>query len=371
MRRNLDLYGKATDSQFGLQHNHMQFQPVIDVAPDGQSAKMRSRALSIMGQWQRYSQWMGGVYENDYVKENGVWKIKHDQVFNTYFVPYTVGWKTVQPRPPPGISKDNPPDAAADAPVRDVPVAVPAAVPLRQPGHGRDGRLDAAGTVSGAGSIVLDIFRALGGSPAEFDFHSFAFTYGWRSSMTDNNTDIDRRAFVAGRSAPPPAWAHCSRAARRRSRRRRVASSARRRAPRFRPRCAGRRRSTSSRPTSATARSRARFRADLNGAFYRVGPDPQYPLHPRDIPFDGEGHVSMFRIKNGRVDYKSRMVRNERWLANDKAGKQLFPIYRNPSMDDPSAKGLSRSTANTHIINHKELPAVAEGRQPARARWTC
>ena len=39
----------------------MQFQPVIDVAPDGQSAKMRSRALSIMGQWQRYSQWMGGV----------------------------------------------------------------------------------------------------------------------------------------------------------------------------------------------------------------------------------------------------------------------------------------------------------------------
>ncbi|HEX5047497.1 MAG TPA: carotenoid oxygenase family protein, partial [Gammaproteobacteria bacterium] len=42
--------------------------------------------------------------------------------------------------------------------------------------------------------------------------------------------------------------------------------------------------------------------SDLNGAFYRVGPDPQYPLHPRDIPFDGEGHVSMFRIKNGRVD---------------------------------------------------------------------
>jgi carotenoid cleavage dioxygenase len=92
---------------------------------------------------------------------------------------------------------------------------------------------------------------------------------------------------------------------------------------------------------------------DLNGAFYRVGPDPQYPLHPRDIPFDGEGHVSMFRIKNGRVDYRSRFVRNERWLANDKAGRELFPIYRNPMQDDPSVKGLSRSTANTHIMNHK------------------
>lgn len=121
VRRNLDLYGKATDSQFGLEHNHMQFQPVIDVAPDGQSAKMRSRALSIMGQWQRYSQWMGGVYENDYVKENGVWKIQHDQVFNTYFVPYTVGWKTVQPRPPPGISKDNPPDAPPSHPFEMYP----------------------------------------------------------------------------------------------------------------------------------------------------------------------------------------------------------------------------------------------------------
>ena len=93
VRRNLNLYGQATDDQFGLQHNHMQFQPVITVAPDGQSARMRSRALSIMGQWERYSQWMGGVYENEYVKEDGVWKIKSDQVFNTYFVPYTVGWK--------------------------------------------------------------------------------------------------------------------------------------------------------------------------------------------------------------------------------------------------------------------------------------
>jgi hypothetical protein len=121
VRRNLNLYGQATDSQFGLQHNHMQFQPVIDLAPDGQSAKMRSRALSIMGQWERYSQWMGGVYENEYVKENGVWKIKHDQVFNTYFVPYTVGWKDVMPRPPPGISKDNPPDSPPTHPFEMYP----------------------------------------------------------------------------------------------------------------------------------------------------------------------------------------------------------------------------------------------------------
>jgi carotenoid cleavage dioxygenase len=95
--------------------------------------------------------------------------------------------------------------------------------------------------------------------------------------------------------------------------------------------------------------------SDLNGAFYRVGPDAQYPMNPRNIPFDGEGHVSMFRIKDGRADYRSRFVRNERWLAQKEAGKILFPMYRNPMMDDPSVEGLSRSTANTHIINHKNM----------------
>jgi hypothetical protein len=108
VRRNLDLYGKVTDPPF--LHNHMQFQPVIDVAPDGQSAKVRSRAFSIMGYWQRYSQWMGGIYEDDLVKENGVWKIKFGHVINTYFVPYSTGWKTAMPRPPPGITESNPPD---------------------------------------------------------------------------------------------------------------------------------------------------------------------------------------------------------------------------------------------------------------------
>jgi hypothetical protein len=123
VRRNLNLYGQATDDQFGLQHNHMQFQPVVTVAPDGQSAKVRSRALSIMGNWQRSSQWMGGVYENDFVKEDGVWKIERDQVFNTYFIPYTVGWKDVQPRPPPGITASNPPDLPPTLPFEMYPSA--------------------------------------------------------------------------------------------------------------------------------------------------------------------------------------------------------------------------------------------------------
>jgi carotenoid cleavage dioxygenase len=95
--------------------------------------------------------------------------------------------------------------------------------------------------------------------------------------------------------------------------------------------------------------------ADLNGGFYATGPDPQYPQPPGNILFDGEGHVRLFRIKNGRVDYRSRMARTERWVAQNNARRRLMPMYRNPSMDDPSVKGLSRSTANTHVINFKNM----------------
>jgi carotenoid cleavage dioxygenase len=105
---------------------------------------------------------------------------------------------------------------------------------------------------------------------------------------------------------------------------------------------------------------------DLAGAFYRTGPDAQFPLRAGNIPFDGEGHVSMFRFNNGHVNFKSRFVRNERYVAQEKAGKILFPMYRNPYLDDPSVKGLSRGTHNTHIIHHNGmLLALKEDSPPA------
>ena len=106
---------------------------------------------------------------------------------------------------------------------------------------------------------------------------------------------------------------------------------------------------------------------ELAGNFYRVGPDPQYPMMKGNIPFDGEGHVSMFRIRDGRVDYRSRFVRNERYLAQEKAGRILFPMYRNPYLDDPAVKGLSRSTANTHIIPWRDLLLALKEDSPPSA----
>ena len=91
---------------------------------------------------------------------------------------------------------------------------------------------------------------------------------------------------------------------------------------------------------------------NIDGAFYRVGPDWQYPPMKGNIPFDGEGHVSMFRIHNGHVDFKSRYPRTQRFEAQAKARRRLFGMYRNPFTDDPSVKGVSRGTANTHVVYH-------------------
>jgi Retinal pigment epithelial membrane protein len=66
--------------------------------------------------------------------------------------------------------------------------------------------------------------------------------------------------------------------------------------------------------------------ADLDGAFFRVGPDPQYPKPAKfgnDIGFDGEGHVSMFRIKDGHVDYRTRYAHTQRWKAQHAARQSL------------------------------------------------
>jgi carotenoid cleavage dioxygenase len=103
----------------------------------------------------------------------------------------------------------------------------------------------------------------------------------------------------------------------------------------------------------------------FEGTFYRVGPDPQYPLKAGNIAFDGEGMVGAFRFKNGKVSFKSRYVKNQRWKAQAEAGERLFGMYRNPFDVDPRAKGVSPGTANTHIIVHRgKLFALKEDSPP-------
>jgi hypothetical protein len=108
VRRALELFGPQNIEPNHL-HNHIQMQPLINVAPDGQRAWVRSRALSELGTFGAVGVWGDSVYENEMVKVNGVWKFKHDHLFTTFFAPYEPGW-AMGARPTPKRSEKIPPD---------------------------------------------------------------------------------------------------------------------------------------------------------------------------------------------------------------------------------------------------------------------
>ena len=90
-------YGKS-GLRVGQLRDHIQLQPVIDVAPDGQTARGRWKALVLLGQYGDYARWQTGPYENEYRKEAGRWKISHIHWYETFTVPYGGGWKNAMTR---------------------------------------------------------------------------------------------------------------------------------------------------------------------------------------------------------------------------------------------------------------------------------
>ena len=65
--------------------------------------------------------------------------------------------------------------------------------------------------------------------------------------------------------------------------------------------------------------------ASIAGTFYRVGPDPQFPpLLGTDMRFNGDGMVSLFRFKDGRVDFKSRWVQTDKFKLERAARRALL-----------------------------------------------
>ena len=117
VRDSLELYGAQGLHPQEL-HPHMPMQVVIDLAPDGQTAKLRRRAWLEMGVGHGGGTWAEAVYEDTLVKERGVWKFHTVHAMNTFFAPYEGGWESVTSRANPGISKTNPPDRRA-CPRRD------------------------------------------------------------------------------------------------------------------------------------------------------------------------------------------------------------------------------------------------------------
>jgi hypothetical protein len=100
---------------------HMQLQPVIHVAEDGKTAKGRWHFIAQVGsagdadtigpktEEGGTAAWGFGVYENEYVKVNGQWKIAELHSYFTVYTPYQDGWdKTAFPNTSP--EEELPPD---------------------------------------------------------------------------------------------------------------------------------------------------------------------------------------------------------------------------------------------------------------------
>jgi len=97
------------DLEQGQLNNYPMLQPIISVAGDNASARGRWRSdvqLARNGK----GLWGAGVYENEYVNENGTWKIAKLHYYVTMWGDYDQGWSK-DPLPMAGPSKDLPPDA--------------------------------------------------------------------------------------------------------------------------------------------------------------------------------------------------------------------------------------------------------------------
>jgi hypothetical protein len=114
-RVHLFLQDVLGQGRWGLQKNeiinHIQMQLVTTVAEDRQSARARCRAIvqgnSLPGTGSLL--WAEGIYENEYIKENGVWKIQRIWWAPTFYVLMSGMEKAVFQSAP--VDEKFPPDA--------------------------------------------------------------------------------------------------------------------------------------------------------------------------------------------------------------------------------------------------------------------
>lgn len=119
IRRAMLLFGPEGLAQ-GYLNNHMQLQPVVVVAPDGRTATGRWQGMVQLSEPGANGVWGVGIYENEYVKEGGVWKIASLHFYPSAFTDYDKGWMRSQ-LPMKGQSALFPPDRPSTAVYRSLP----------------------------------------------------------------------------------------------------------------------------------------------------------------------------------------------------------------------------------------------------------
>ncbi|HTY64832.1 MAG TPA: nuclear transport factor 2 family protein, partial [Acidobacteriota bacterium] len=108
IRRALDQFGRQ-GLQEGEVNDRLQLQTIVDIAADGRSAKARGVELAMLGVNGVSAQWGEGIFENEFVKYNGVWQFRVMHFYPRLLTDYDKGWAK-DAKPAPGPSKEFPPD---------------------------------------------------------------------------------------------------------------------------------------------------------------------------------------------------------------------------------------------------------------------
>ncbi len=110
IRRAVEMFYGTPPLREGELFDHINLATVVTIAPDGQSAGARTSQLSMIGLNGQYARWELGTYENEFIKQDGVWKIKAVHYYPRMSTDYDKGWAS-DAKSGPGASKEFPPDS--------------------------------------------------------------------------------------------------------------------------------------------------------------------------------------------------------------------------------------------------------------------
>ena len=138
-------------SRYGQMIDHQQFQGVVNVSADGKHAWGRWTAF-VMSSVGGYAGWGDCIYENEYVKEDGVWKVKHLRGPFQMYTSFDKSWKDAAVTNTWPNKFPPPPDLPPTVVYLDLSELLRAGLSLSQSG---DGQAD-AGAQSGRGRRAAD-----------------------------------------------------------------------------------------------------------------------------------------------------------------------------------------------------------------------
>lgn len=110
VRGAFERFGGAGPLPVGEVFDHVQLQPVVSVAADGQSARARVTRIQMLGIHGGFSSFGTAVYLNDFRKQDGKWMLDKVRVYNHMGTDYQLGF-AVDAQPAVTARDDYPADA--------------------------------------------------------------------------------------------------------------------------------------------------------------------------------------------------------------------------------------------------------------------